>query len=371
MRAHPAAVVLLLPMLAVAQTAPAPPTPSAEPVLTLLAAGDVTLGARFEDYLAEREAKDGWTHVRAISYAFERIRDATTAADLFVVNLEGPFTWRGRKLEKNFAFRAKPELSAVLADGGVDAASLANNHLFDYGADGLADTITTLRARGIAFFGAGMDEASARAPAVLVRNGIRVAMLGYLFLGDGNIEPKVLYAAGDKPGIAGAYSGVERVGAMVEADVRAAAKTADVVIPFFHWGREAQDEVLPWQKTLARRAVDAGAKLVLGSHPHVVHGVEVVRGVPVVYSMGNFVFGGNWGPRVETAVAVRASIGRAGVRSLEVLPVKYTNPPDFRFQPRWLEGAEAKAVLDHVADLSAKFDETLPALKRTAAATAP
>lgn len=342
-----------------AQAAPVPEaaaTVAEEPSISLLAAGDITLGQHFETFTDEQLAKGAWTADDARHYAFDLLREQTAAADLFVANLECPFTWRGEKIAKNFNFRARPELSGVLLDGGLDAVSLANNHLFDYGAEGVVDTITTLRAHGLPFFGAGMDLAGARAPAILERKGVKVAFLGYFFLGDRNIEPPEVYATDRKPGVAGCYRGDGCIGAMVEADVKAARTRADLVIPFFHWGREAQDEVTDYQRLLARRAVDAGAALVLGSHPHVIHGIERYKGVPIVYSMGNFVFGGNWGPRDEFAIAVRARLTKAGVQSLEVLPMQFTNPPDRRFQPRWLEGAQAQPVLDRVRALSEKLE---------------
>lgn len=350
---------------------PAAPTPSPDgpgPTITLLATGDLTLGQHYETWLDERVAKDGWTREQWVRYGFDAIRAETAGADLFVTNLECPFTFRGEKVAKNFTFRARPELAQVLADGGVDAVSLANNHLYDYGPDPVFDTVTAARAHGIATFGAGGDLAAARAPAIVERGGLKVAFLGYFFLGDRNIEPPEVYAGEGKPGVAGCFAGDECIGAMVEQDVRAALAKADLVVPFFHWGREAQDEVMPYQRTLARRAVDAGAKLVLGAHPHVVHGVEVYRGVPIVYSLGNFIFGGNWNPRTVTAMAVRARVNRTGVLSMELLPMQYTNPPDRRFQPRWLQGAEREAVVEKVAKLSAVFEETLPALVRTAPA---
>ncbi len=347
---------MLVPLLAaaLASTAPAPSAaPAPEPTVTLLAAGDVTLGQHFEEFLDGEVAKGSMTALEARQYAFARIRKVTRAADLFVVNLECPFTWRGQKIPKNFNFRARPELSAVLTDGGVDAVSLANNHLYDYGPDGLVDTMTTLMARGIPFFGAGMNLAEARRPAILKRNGLTIAFLGYFYLDDHNIEPKEVYATATKPGVAGCHSSHDcDIGAWVAEDVRRAAAQADIVIPFFHWGKEAQHQVFGYQRRLAHIAIDAGAKLVLGSHPHVIHGIEWYKGVPIVYSLGNFIFGGNWGPKDEYAIAVRAVLQRAGVKSLTVLPMQFTNPPAHRFQPRFLTGDEAKPVLARVKALS-------------------
>lgn len=346
-----------------ASAAPAPPAPHTEDVtVTLLATGDLTPGHHFERYLNERREKDGWSDERVVSYGFANIGEVTRAADIFLTNLECPLTWRGEKLQKNFAFKASPWLARVLVDGGVDVASLANNHMYDYGPDGLLDTMTSLMATGIPFFGAGENMAAARKPAIVERNGLRVAFLGYFFLGDRNIEPPVLYATDTKPGVAGCFEGDECIGEMVETDIRQALELADIVVPYFHWGREAQYEVMPYQRTLAHRAVDAGAHLVLGAHPHVVHGIEEYKGIPIVYSLGNFIFGGNWNPRVKTSIAVRVTLAKDGVREFEILPMQYTVPPDGLFQPRWLEGEEAKQVVDQMQVLSARFEKTLPFL---------
>lgn len=355
----------LLAAAAAVSPAPAAPPSDAGEAITLMAAGDVTLGHHFETWTDEQVAKNGWSGDDVVRYAFRNIGEQTRAADLFVVNLEAPFTWRGERIEKNFTFRARPELAPVLVDGGVDVVSLANNHLFDFGADALVDTITAVRAHRIAAFGAGRNMVEARAPAIVERKGVKVAFLGYFFLGDRNIEPPEVYATDTKPGVAGCFQGDECIGRMVEEDVRAAAQVADVVVPFFHWGREAQNDVMPYQRTLARVAIDAGAKLVLGAHPHVVHGIEQYKGVPIVYSLGNFVFGGNWNPRDKTTIAVRATLDRRGVKQLDLLPMQYTNPPERIFQPRWLEGEEAAAVIERVAMLSAAFEETIPSLRRT------
>lgn len=333
-----------------------------EPVVTLLATGDLTPGHHFERYLDERKEKDGWSEAQAVAYGFQHIGRETRAADIFLTNLECPLTSRGEKLEKNFAFRASPWLARVLVDGGVDVASLANNHLYDYGSEGLFDTLTSLQATGIGHFGAGGNLAAAREPAIVERNGLKVAFLGYFFLGDRNIEPPAIYATDTKPGVAGCFKGDECIGQMVEEDIKNALEKADIVVPYFHWGREAQDEVMPYQRTLAHRAVDAGAQLVLGAHPHVIHGIEEYKGVPIAYSLGNFIFGGNWNPRVKTSIAVRVTLTKQGVRDFEVWPMQYTVPPDGLFQPRWLELDEATAVVEKMRTMSAVFEKTLPFL---------
>src|SRR5499425_1771937 len=161
---------------------PAPPPradagPASEPALprpiTLVAGGDVTLGAHYEEWVDGLRAKgqsgpgvDGW--------GFAEVKPLFSGADLVVVNLECPFTTRGEPIPKNFNFRARPATVQVLVDAGVRVASLANNHMMDYGPDGVVDTIATLDAAGIAHFGAGSTLAEARKPAIVEVRGLRI-----------------------------------------------------------------------------------------------------------------------------------------------------------------------------------------------------
>ena len=255
-------IASVLPLLVLA----APPSE-----LTVVVSGDVTLGYHYEEYVTEKKKDLGW--------GFEKVGALTKKADLFVVNLECPFTDRGEKIAKNFNFRAKPELVAALVAGGVDVASLANNHMIDYGPEGLFDTINTLDTHGIVHFGAARTLAEARTPAIVEKNGVKIAFLGYFFLGDRNIEPPAVIATPEQPGVAGHFSDTKALIAMLDADIRAAKQQADVVIPFFHWGRESKGQPEPYQVEVGHAAVEAGAAMVLGSHPHVLQGLEVYKGV--------------------------------------------------------------------------------------------
>jgi poly-gamma-glutamate capsule biosynthesis protein CapA/YwtB (metallophosphatase superfamily) len=336
--------------------AAAPPAP-----VSVLFAGDVTLGYHYEEYVDAQVAKGG-AKDELLAWGFQRVKDVTTKADLFVVNLECPFTERGEKIPKNFNFRARPELSAALAAGGVDVASLANNHLLDYGPEGLFDTLSTLETLGIAHFGAGRTLTAARAPAIVERKGQRFAFLGYFFLGDRNIEPKQVIATADQPGVAGDFSDLAAVKAMVEADVRAARRQADHVIPFFHWGREGATQPEPYQVELAHAAIDAGAAAVVGSHPHVLQGVELYRDRPIAYSLGNFVFGGNWNPRDKRTALLELRFTKSGPPAVAVRPAYSDAYPEVPVQPYLAEGAQAQAVLEHLATISAGFPRTIAPL---------
>lgn len=349
----PLALALLL--TAAPKAAPDGGSPPPSPTVRVLFAGDVTLGYHHEEYVDELVAKKGLSREAALGWGFAKVGPVTRAADLFVVNLECPFTVRGEKLTKNFNFRARPELVATLLAGGVDVVSLANNHLMDYGLEGLADTLSTLDAHGIKRFGAGPSLAAARAPALLEVKGVRFAFLGYFFLGDRNIEPREVIAAGDAGGVAGHFSDTAALEALLREDIAAAKAVADVVIPFFHWGREGRPTPEPYQVRLAHAAVEAGAAAVIGSHPHVLQGMESYRGAPIVYSLGNFVFGGNWDPKDKHTALVELAFSRAGFQGARVLPATSDAFPERPVQPELAQGDAGVAVLEHLRAISKDF----------------
>ncbi|HZX42407.1 MAG TPA: CapA family protein, partial [Myxococcaceae bacterium] len=282
--------------------------------------------------------------------------------DLVLVNLECPFTTRGAPIPKNFNFRARPSTVQVLVEAGVRAVSLANNHLMDYGPEGVDDTTATLDAAGIAHFGAGRTLAEARRPAIVEVGGLKVAFLGYLILGAVHPEPAVVWATETTAGVAGHPSGWTVVEKMVREDVAAARKNADLVIPFFHWGREGSKAPDAYQLALAKAAVESGAAAVLGAHPHVLHGMERMGQAPVFYSLGNLVFGGNWNPRDKDSVLVKARFDRSGYLGAELFPLRTDRFPDRPIQPYPLSGAEAQAVLQRLRNASAAFTTPLPEL---------
>ena len=333
------------------------------PPVTLLVAGDVTLGYHYEEFV-DRLVASGQAEAAAAGWGFDKVALVTERADLFLVNLECPFTRRGEKLPKNFNCRARPELVEALARGGVDVVSLANNHLMDWGEDGLVDTLATLDAARIRHFGAGRRLAEARKPVVLESKGVKVAFLGYFFLGERNIEPREVIATEAQPGVAGHFSDVGAMKTMLEADIRAAKALAQHVVPFFHWGREGQGQVEPYQIELAHAAIDAGASAVVGSHPHVLQGVELYRGAPIAYSLGNFVFGGNWDPKDKRAALLELTFAGRGRPSARLIPVLTDDSPTSPMQPFLAPDPKAGEILSLVATLSADFPSTLEGLSR-------
>lgn len=265
---------------ATATTSPSPSPsstpPAAPPSITIAFTGDVMLD-RDVEYAMEAEGA---------GYPFGASAPLFEGADLVVVNLEGTFTDSGNPLAKRYVFATDPELAVGLLDVPVWAVSLSNNHATDYGVAGLDNTLGALDAHGIAHFGAGLTEEGARAALVTPsEHGPRVAFLGYSDIGE------TVFASG-------ADGGVSRASAeAITADVGAlrAAGTADFIVVTLHMGTEYTHVVTARQQELARAAMEAGAALVVGHHPHVLQPIEEYRASDgrrglILYSLGNFVF---------------------------------------------------------------------------------
>jgi poly-gamma-glutamate synthesis protein (capsule biosynthesis protein) len=237
---------------------------------TLLFVGDVMLsrgvGARMQseaDY----------------TFPFQKIADRLSAADLTFANLECPVSDAGRNRHHLYSFRADPKAIEGLNHVGFDVVSVANNHMYDWGPAALLDTVRRLREAGIKPVGAGANDLEAHYPVLIDLGGLRLAFLAYV-----DVEPKVAAAAPGRPGVA--WLEPERV----LADIRFARPLADLVIVSPHWGIEYATQPNRQQVELAHQMIDAGADIVVGTHPHVVQPVEEYNGGWIAYSLGNFVF---------------------------------------------------------------------------------
>ncbi|WP_412479512.1 CapA family protein [Azonexus sp. IMCC34839] len=268
----------------------------AEP-LTLIFAGDIML-----DDAPGRVIAAGGDPLAPFAPILE-------AADYRIGNLECAVADGGAaQPSKIWSFRAKPETLKVLR-GRFDAVSLANNHSGDYGQAAFVETTQHLDAAGIARFGGGRDLAEAHRPLWIEKKGLKIAVLGY-----NEYKPRRFEAGPQTPGIA--WSEDEQV----IADIRAAkAAGADHVIPFMHWGWEKYPQPDERQKGFARRMIDEGASLVVGSHPHVTQGAEIYQGKPIVYSLGNFVFDGFDYTNAQRGWLLRLKFDRDGVLAWETL----------------------------------------------------
>ena len=241
-------------------------------------AGDVM----FSDAYLEAYDQSG---ISAI--ADDEMLKAMQEADLFILNEEFPFSLRGEPMaDKQFTFRTDPKYVQIFKELGTDIVTLANNHALDYGRDAFCDTLENLDKAGIKRIGGGYNIAEAAAPAVYTVNGLSLAIFGAT-----RVSPS-----------AGWYAGTEQAGLLqtydpsrLNAAIMEAKQSYDYVIVFVHWGIEKNETPEEYQRTLAKGYIDAGADLVVGAHPHVLQGFEYYKGVPIIYSLGNYLFGNRTG----------------------------------------------------------------------------
>jgi poly-gamma-glutamate capsule biosynthesis protein CapA/YwtB (metallophosphatase superfamily) len=303
---------------------PAAAAPAGEPV-TLAFGGDVNV---------EGAAR------ALLSGGLDPVAPILSAADLAVVNLETAVTGRGERADKQYAFRGPVSTFTALRDAGVDVATMANNHGMDYGVTGLRDSLAAARETGMPVVGIGLDEQQAYAPHVATVRGQRIAVLGATQVLDAAfIEPWT--ARGDKPGLASA----KREQRLLK-EVRAAREQADTVVVYLHWGRELQSCPTDVQQDLARRLVDAGADVVVGTHAHVLLGGGYLDDAYVDYGLGNFAFAAH---RTETA---RTGVLTLTVQGRAVTEARWTPAVIRSGMPVPLEGAAAEESLRYKQQLT-------------------
>ena len=234
--------------------------------------------------------------------------DTMNSSDITMVNLEFPFSTRGVQMEnKQYTFKADPSRAPVLKEMGVDIVSLANNHTLDFGTEALLDTITTLRENNIRSVGAGEDLEAAKKPSVITIKGRNIAILGA-----SRVIPVTDWNATKySPGVFTTYDP-----ALLIEEIKLAKQSNDLVIVYVHWGIEKEEYPKEYQRTMAKQYIDAGADLVLGSHPHVLQGIEFYNGKPIVYSLGNFVFGHT----IERTVLLDVTIDEQNLCNIRLIP---------------------------------------------------
>ena len=227
------------------------------------------------------------------------------AHDLRIGNLECVVATGGTALAKPYTFRAEPRVLPVLKRH-FDAMSLANNHSGDFGKAAFAEQLDLMRKAGLPYFGGGVDATEAHAPLIMERNGLRIALLGYV-----EFKPRAFEADAHRPGVA--WSGEDD---QVIEDIVAARTIhrADIVIPYMHWGWEEEAQPSPRLREFARRMIDAGADMVVGGHPHVTQGADVYKGKPIIYSLGKFLFNGFDTDATTPGWVLSLRLGREGVR---------------------------------------------------------
>lgn len=299
-----------------------------EPVsLTVSVVGDCTLGT--DENFDYDTSLNAYYESYGSEYFLQNVKSIFSADDLTIANFEGTLTDSEEREEKQFAFKAPAEFSSILSDGSIEAVTLANNHSHDYGEQGFADTLTALDQEGITHFG--YDET-----AVIEVKGIKVGLVGIYELKDH----------------------LERTEQLKQNIAKAKEEGAVITIVIFHWGNEKEEIPDSNQMTLGRLAIDEGADLVCGHHPHVLQGIETYKGKNIVYSLGNFCFGGNSYPSDMDSMIFQQTftIDKNGVSAdndTNIIPCSISSDYDYNnYQPTPAEGGEADRILNKIEERS-------------------
>ena len=305
------------------------PTPTMAPVsLTVSVVGDCTLGT--DENFDYDTSLNAYYENYGADYFFSNVKSIFSADDLTIANFEGTLTDSEDREDKEYAFKAPAEYAGILTSGSVEAVNTANNHSHDYGNQGYEDTISSLDSAGILNFG--YDKTL-----VTEVKGIKVGLVGIYELKDH----------------------LERKEQLKQNIAKVKAEGAQITIVIFHWGNEKEEVPDSNQTTLAHLAIDEGADLVCGHHPHVLQGIEEYKGKNIVYSLGNFCFGGNQYPSdMDTMIFQQTfTVDQNGVKAdnvTNIIPCSVSSDSDYNnYQPTPAEGDEAARILNKIQERTA------------------
>ena len=315
------------------ETVNQPPGPPPPRSFTMVAVGDVML-----DRAVGRAIKR-----HGAGSILECVRDQLRAADITFCNLESPLSTRGAHDPHACVFRADPAAVAVLKDGGFDIVSIANNHTLNSGRRTFIDTMDILDRNGILYCGGRRDKKTSWWPVYLEAGGLKIGFMAYTDLS---------FVHGSDNKVAPDMSNLKKQVAIADGK-------CDILVVSFHWGEEYHRIPTARQRRVARAAIDAGADLILGHHPHVLEGMTAYAGAPILYSMGNFVFDQRPGERMESAIfELRYTEGEGWV--ITATPVWI---PRTRFGPEYPSPERAHKIARRLVEISAKvgsYPELLP-----------
>ena len=300
--------------------------------LTLSVVGDCTLGT--DETFDYDTSLNAYYENYGADYFLQNVKDIFSADDLTIANFEGTLTDSDEREDKTFAFKAPASYASILTGGSVEAVNTANNHSHDYGEQSFNDTLAALDDAGIVHFG--YDET-----AVTDVKGIKVGLVGIYEL----------------------YDHLEREQQLKDNIAKVKADGAQLIVVIFHWGNETETVPDSNQTTLGRIAIDEGADLVCGHHPHVLQGIETYKGKNIVYSLGNFCFGGNSSPSdMDTMIYQQTfTIDQNGVKTdnvTNIIPCSISSAAYEgynNYQPTPEEGDEADRILSKINERTAEI----------------
>jgi gamma-polyglutamate biosynthesis protein CapA len=222
-------------------------------------------------------------------------------ADIVFANLEGPVSDVGKDRHNLYSFRMDPASLKAIKDTGISIVSVANNHVGDWGRDAYIDTLAHLKETGILFTGGGNNSAEAETPTIIEKNGMKIGFLAF-----SDVGPNDMAVTEEKAGLLLASN------PHFDEIIKKASTQVDYLVVSFHWGIEYQDLHNKRQEELAHEAVDNGAKLVIGAHPHVPEDTEVYKNSYIAYSLGNFIFDQSWSTATMQGMILSLKLNKNG-----------------------------------------------------------
>ncbi len=280
-------------------------TPS--PEIRLFFVGDIMLDRGVAFYMQENQ---DWF------WPFRRIADFLRKADLVFGNLESMISDKGTNVGSIYSFRADPAVIPGLKFAGFDIVSVANNHSFDYTRSAFEDTLHRLTESGINYVGGGFSDPESRSPVIKTIAETKIAFLGYSSVGSSSWQ-----ATSETPGIA--WLDIEEIERFKQ-DIYSAQEKSDILIVSIHFGEEYQFEPSPSQRILAETAIEAGADLVVGHHPHVLQPLEQYHQGWIAYSLGNFIFDQYFSSETMKSAILEVTVQDKNITNLNLIPVALT-----------------------------------------------
>ena len=313
------------------------PLPAGCDPISIVAVGDLLLGGSATPQLKKNGFSD----------PFSPTLVHLQQADIAMANLEAPLTTAKKPVtDKTYTFKVSPAAAKDIKKAGFDLLTLANNHIGDFGPKGVIETVETLEQEQLAYAGAGRNLAEARRASTIIVDGKKIAFLAY-----SNTFPKSFYAGKKKAGSAPGYM------SRVATDIKKTRAEADYVVVSFHWGAEKMTAPKDYQKTLGHLAIDNGACVVIGHHPHVLQGAELYNGGVIYYSLGNFAFG-SYSRNAVTGGMARVHLDNGKLEKAEILPLNVFNY-EVHFRPRPLDRGPAFAFAREFNNLSEPLETRL------------
>lgn len=222
-------------------------------------------------------------------------------ADIVFANLEGPVSNKGKDRRNLYSFRMDPAVIEAIKNSGINIVSVANNHVGDWGRDAYIDNLARLKDGGVLYAGGGNNSEEAETPTVIEVNGIKIGFLGFSDVGPNDME-----VGKDKAGLLLARN------SRFNEIIQDASRQVNHLVVSFHFGDEYKTQHNARQEYLAHKAVDAGAKLVIGHHPHVVQDFEVYKNSYIAYSLGNFIFDQSWSKPTMQGMLLQIKLKKDG-----------------------------------------------------------